>query len=87
MILWVLPLATFVVMLLIFPAAHGSFASTHGPVSALRSLKAALLLFMALTGLSLLGFSIARKLRLIALTADALGCLSPDRQSCCSLRC
>jgi hypothetical protein len=49
-----IPLGIFVLTLLLFPAAHGSFVATHGPVTALRSLQIATMVLLALSALYVL---------------------------------
>ena len=47
-----------VLLLFFFPLAHGSFQSTHGPVTALRSKRSLLLLFLAIVQAALLVFGV-----------------------------
>ena len=85
-----IPLGIFVVALLLFPAAHGSFISTHGPVTALRALQSAAAIFLAIT--------LAHVLLMIRLSATLRFAPAPceeattahagtDRERTCSLLC
>jgi hypothetical protein len=87
-ILAALPLMIFIVTLLLFPAAHGSFAATHGPVTALRAVQAAALLLLALTCLQLLGRCVFARLLQVSIVDDsAIPFASHDRNCICSLLC
>lgn len=47
-----------VLLLFFFPLAQGNFQSTHGPVTALRSKRSLLLLFLAIVQTALLVFGV-----------------------------
>jgi len=59
-------LAAAVLSLVLFPAGHGSFVSTHGPATALRArrLSAALFTWLATLTTMLAGLFAARQVRL-----------------------
>ena len=85
-----IPLGIFVLALLFFPAAHGSFIATHGPVTALRALRTATLIVLSLSALRiLLTLHFASMRRAIAMVhvQRRLHDTSVDREHTCSLLC
>ena len=85
-----IPVGIFVLMLLLFPAAHGSFIATHGPVTALRSLQAATAVLMAISSVHIVLTIRAAALRLVFERQNADSSLGPasSRRDCfCSLLC
>ncbi len=85
-----IPVGVFVVALLLFPAAHGSFVATHGPVTALRSLQAATSILLALSALHiLLIIQHTATRRLVARFAfeKPHTPAAPAREDACSLLC
>lgn len=42
----------FVVLVFLFPAGHGPYPTTHGPVTALRALRAAVLMLLAMASVA-----------------------------------
>lgn len=85
-----IPVGIFVLMLLLFPAAHGSFIATHGPVTALRSLRAATAILLALSTffvLLTLHFTAMRRAAAVVRTRRSAPSDSPAREHTCSLLC
>ena len=85
-----IPLGIFVLALLLFPAAHGSFVATHGPVTALRSLRNATLVLLSLSALCvLLTLHFASMRRAIAMVhvERRLNATSAGPEHTCSLLC
>lgn len=85
-----IPLGIFVLALLLFPAPHGSFVATHGPVTALRSLRTATLILLSLSALYVLltlhFASMRRAVARVRLERRAKAA-SVDRDRNCSLLC
>ncbi len=84
-----IPVGILVLVLLLFPAAHGSFVSTHGPVTALRSLRSATAILVAIAiAHVLLMIRTAATRRLAVVRAQAThSAIQPDRERNCSLLC
>ncbi len=84
-----IPVGIFVLVLLLFPAAHGSFVATHGPVTALRALRAATAVFFAIASLHILLMIRAAARHAAVPFASPFSCHSAaaDREHTCSLLC
>lgn len=85
-----IPVGIFVLMLLLFPAAHGSFVATHGPVTALRSLQAATAILIAIAAVHILLTIRANALRVAFESRTAVipsATASSERDYICSLLC
>jgi hypothetical protein len=85
-----IPVSLFVLVLLLFPAAHGSFVATHGPVTALRSLQMAASILLALAALHILLIIRAGATRRLALQIARHRLprqARSDRDQTCSLLC
>jgi hypothetical protein len=83
-----IPLGILVLALLLFPAAHGSFISTHGPVTALRALQSAAAILLAITvSHVLLMIRAAAACRPAPVPLEKPAAAQPDREATCSLIC
>ena len=84
-----IPVGILVLVLMLFPAAHGSFVSTHGPVTALRSLRSATAILFAIAMVHVLLLIRAAATRRLAFVRaeSARDAVGPDRERTCSLLC
>lgn len=85
-----IPVGIFVLALLLFPAAHGSFIATHGPVTALRSLRTATLILLAISALHILLIIHDAAMRRVVGRVACEGASNPAaraREDTCSLLC
>lgn len=78
-----------VAALFFFPAAHGSFSSTHGPITAVRSLRMRTLLMFAIAAAAAVLTALVRGLMVLGSCRCDLfpAALSACSSSCSPLRC
>ncbi len=87
---WALLALLCVVSMFFFPAPTGSFQSVHGPTTALRALRMALLVIvaMAMAALSLRGRGLSVLIARLALAREFCpASLHHSLQDLCSIRC